>query len=48
MAKKKRKRRARTIVMGHLEKVSSKVFDRYRKQITEMIRGNYGELAACG
>ena len=45
MAKKKRKRVARTIVMGHLEKVSSKVFDRYRKQITEMIRGNYGVYA---
>jgi len=39
---KKAKRGSRPIVVGHLEKISSKVFDRYRKQITDMIRGNYG------
>jgi len=45
MEKKKDKRTSRTIIVGHLEKVSSKVFDRYRKQITDMIRGNYGVYA---
>lgn len=45
MAKKKIKRKSRPIVIGHLERVSSKVFDRYRKQITDMIRGNYGVYA---
>jgi len=45
MRKNKIKRKSRPIVIGHLEKVSSKVFDRYRKQITDMIRGNYGVYA---
>ena len=40
--KKQVRRGSRPIVVGHLEKISSKVFDRYRKQITDMIRGNYG------
>lgn len=43
--KKKSKHKSRPIVIGHLERVSSKVFDRYRKQITDMIRGNYGVYA---
>jgi len=43
--KKKIKRKSRPIVVGHLERVNSKVFDRYRKQITDMIRGNYGVYA---
>jgi len=43
--KRKTKRVSRPIVIGHLERVSSKVFDRYRKQITDMIRGNYGVYA---
>jgi len=43
--KKKSKRKSRSIVTGHLEKISSKVFDQYRKQITEMITGNYGVYA---
>jgi len=46
MAKKKKtKRQSRSIVTGYLEKISSKVFDQYRKQITEMITGNYGVYA---
>jgi hypothetical protein len=44
-AKKKVKRVSRAIVVGHLEKVSSRVFDQYRKQITELIKGNYGVYA---
>jgi len=43
--KKKIKRKSRPIVAGHLEKISSRIFDRYRKQITDMIRGNYGVYA---
>ncbi len=34
MAEKKGKRRARAIVVGHLEKISSRVFERYPEQIT--------------
>ncbi len=46
MAKKKKaNRKSRSIVTGYLEKISSKVFDQYRKQITEMITGNYGVYA---
>jgi len=43
--KKKSKRKSRSIVTGYLEKISSKVFDEYRKQITELIKGNYGVYA---
>jgi hypothetical protein len=43
--KKKAKRKSRSIVTGYLEKISSKVFDEYRKQITELIKGNYGVYA---
>jgi len=42
---KKVKRESRSIVIGHLEKVSSKVFDSHHKQITEIIEGNYGVYA---
>jgi len=45
MRKKKVKRKTRPIVIGHLERISSKVFDRYRKQIADMIKGNYGVYA---
>lgn len=46
MAKKKKvKRKARTIVTESLEKINSKVFDLYRKQITEMIKENFGVYA---
>lgn len=43
--KTKSKRKSRSIVTGYLEKISSKVFDEYRKQITELIKGNYGVYA---
>lgn len=46
MAKKKKaKRKTRSIIIGHLEKINSKVFDKYRKQISDIIRGNYGVYA---
>lgn len=45
MRKKKIKRKSRPIVIGHLEKISSGVFDHYRKQIADMIKGNYGVYA---
>lgn len=39
MAKKKVKRKSRPIVVGHLEKVSSGVFERYPEQITGLTEG---------
>ncbi len=42
---KKESRKSRPIVIGYLEKVSSTVFERHRKQITDMIKGNYGVYA---
>ncbi|MBN2210956.1 MAG: GIY-YIG nuclease family protein, partial [Sedimentisphaerales bacterium] len=45
MAKKKPKRQSRSIIIGHLEKINSKVFDQYHKQITEIIKGNTGVYA---
>jgi len=45
MPKKKTKRKSRSIIIGHLERISSKVFDQYRKQITDIIKGNYGVYA---
>jgi hypothetical protein len=39
------KRSARSIIRGHLEKVSSRIFDQNRALITEMIRGRYGVYA---
>jgi len=45
MAKKKVKRKSRAIVVGHLERVSSKVFDDYKRQITEIIQGHHGVYA---
>jgi len=39
------KRKSRPIVIGHLEKVSSGIFDKYQSQITEMIKGHYGVYA---
>lgn len=42
---KKKVRKTRAIVVGHLEKVSSVIFGRYQKQITDMIRGHYGVYA---
>lgn len=43
--KKKVNRKSRPIVIGHLEKVSSGIFDKYQSQITEMIKGHYGVYA---
>ncbi len=48
MAKKKKrkvKRKARPIVMGHLEDISSQIFESYQKELTELIRGNFGVYA---
>jgi type III restriction enzyme len=45
MSKKKAKRAARPIVAGHLEKISSRIFDQNRSLITEMIKGRYGVYA---
>jgi len=43
--KKKVEPRTRSIVTGYLERISSRVFDEYRSQITELIKGNYGVYA---
>ncbi len=46
MAKaKKQVRKSRPIVIGHLEKVSRGIFDKYQKQITGMIKGHHGVYA---
>jgi hypothetical protein len=45
MSKKKTTRGSRPIVVGHLEKISSRVFDDYRNRITELIRGEHGVYA---
>ena len=47
MAKKKRKVKhiTRSIIQGHLEKVSSTVFERYLNEITSLISGNQGVYA---
>lgn len=46
MAKKKKvKRKARPIVMGHLEDISSQIFESFQKDLTELIRGNFGVYA---
>jgi len=45
MAKKKAKRRSRPIVTGHLEKISSGVFERYPEQITGLTEGTQGVYA---
>ena len=43
MAKKKKaKRKPRPIVTGHIEKVGRGIFDKYQKQITDMIKGHQG------
>ena len=44
-AKKKSPRRSRPIISGHLEKVSSQVFGRYSRVITDMIKGHQGIYA---
>lgn len=45
MRKKKTKRAARPIVVGHLEKVGRGVFRRFQKQITECVKGSFGVYA---
>ena len=46
MAKAKKKaRKSRPIVIGHLEKVSRGIFGKYQKQITGMIKNYYGVYA---
>ena len=46
MAKaKKKSRKSKPIVIGHLEKVSRGIFDKYKKQITNMIKGHHGVYA---
>ena len=45
MAKKKATRKSRTIIRGHLEKISSRIFDQNRKQIAEIIEGHQGIYA---
>ena len=41
----KKQREGRSLIRGHLEKVSSRIFDQHRALITEMIRGRYGVYA---
>jgi hypothetical protein len=41
----KRRNKTRAIVAGHVEKVSAQIFDRYQKEITDMIRGYQGLYA---
>jgi hypothetical protein len=38
----KRKNKTRAIVGGYVEKVSAQIFDRYQKEITDMIREYQG------
>ncbi len=46
MAKKKKvKRRTRPIISGYLERVNARIFDKFRKEITEMIKGHQGIYA---
>ena len=45
MRKKKAKRKSRPIVVGHLEKISSGVFERYPEQITGLTEGTQGVYA---
>ncbi len=47
MAKKSKKktRRTRPIITGYLEKVNASIFDKFKKEITDMIKGNQGLYA---
>ena len=42
---KKAKRGTRPIVVGHLEKIRSGIFERYPEQVTGLIKGNQGVYA---
>ena len=46
--KKKVKRVARSIVVGHLERISSQIFVQNRKLIAEMMEGHYGVSPGLG
>jgi len=39
------KKKSKTVVIGHLEKVSRGIFDKYQKQIAKMIKGRHGVYA---
>jgi len=41
----KKKHGARPIIQGHLEKVSSRVFERYQKEVTELVKQGQGVYA---
>jgi len=43
--KKQKTRKSRPIVIGHLEKISSGVFERYPEQITGLTEGTQGVYA---
>ena len=45
MAKKKAVKKHRGLVLGHLERISSAVFDKYKQVITEMVGGRNGIYA---
>ena len=45
MAKKKAKRKSRPIVIEHLEKISSGVFERYPQQVTGLVKQGQGVYA---
>ena len=45
MARKKVSRKSRPIVIGHLEKISSAVFERYQKEVTELVKQGQGVYA---
>jgi hypothetical protein len=45
MLRKKAERTTKPIVAGHLEKISSRIFDQYRQRITDLIKTHYGVYA---
>ncbi len=45
MAKSKARRKSRGLVIGHLERISSNVFERYRRLITDLVGGKHGIYA---
>lgn len=45
MAKSKTRRKSRGLVLGHLERISSNVFERYRRVITGLVGGKNGIYA---
>ena len=45
MVEKKRVKRTKSIVTGHLEKIGAKVFDDFSSVITDIIKGHQGIYA---